>query len=112
MNAMKYRGYTARIDYDGEDNIFVGVVVGLSEQLTFHGASVDELRGDFEFAINHYLAACKAAGVVPERQASGRLLVRMPPELHADAIVAAAAAGISLNEWIVKTLGTTLNAKS
>jgi predicted HicB family RNase H-like nuclease len=111
MNAMKYRGYTARIDYDGIDNVFVGVVVGLSEQLTFHGAGVDELRGDFEFAIDHYLAACKAAGIAPERQASGRLLVRMPAEIHADAIVAAAAIGVSLNEWIVKTLSATLNAK-
>jgi predicted HicB family RNase H-like nuclease len=105
---MKYRGYTARIDYDGKDNIFTGVVVGLSEQLSFHGASVDELRGDFEFAINHYLASCKAAGVVPERQASGRLLVRMPSEVHAEAIVAAAAAGVSLNEWIVASVVLTL----
>jgi predicted HicB family RNase H-like nuclease len=111
MNAMKYRGYTARIDYDGVDNIFVGLVVGLSEQLTFHGGSVEELRGDFEFAIDHYLAACEAAGIAPERQASGRLLVRMPAEVHVGAIVAAAAAGISLNEWIVKSLSTALNAK-
>jgi predicted HicB family RNase H-like nuclease len=109
MNAMKYRGYAARIDYDGTDNVFVGLVVGLSEQLTFHGASVDELRGDFEFAIDHYLAACKEAGITPERQASGRLLVRMPAQVHADAIVAAAADGVSLNEWIVRAVSAAVD---
>ncbi len=98
---MKYSGYTARIDYDAKDHILVGQVVGMSEALTFHGASVDELRGDFEFAVDHYLAACKAAGVAPERPASGKLLLRLPPDDHAAAANAARVAGVSLNEWIV-----------
>ncbi len=101
---MKYRGYTARIDYDAKENILIGVVFGMKEQLRFHGASVDELRADFEFAVDHYLAACAAEGVKPERQASGRLLIRIPPEVHAAAAIAAAAESISLNEWITRSL--------
>ena len=97
---MKYRGYSARIDFDSVENIFVGEIVGLSEALTFHGASVDELRADFEFAVNHYLSSCAAMGVTPERQASGRLLIRIPPEVHAAAATAAAASAQSLNQWI------------
>ena len=104
MNTMKYRGYTARIDYDDRDHLFVGEIVGLSERLTFHGASVEELRGDFEFAVDHYLAACAAAGQKPQRQASGKLLIRIPPGLHAGAGATAAAAGISLNQWITEVL--------
>ncbi len=103
-NTMKYRGYTARIDYDPRDHIFVGEIVGLSEQLRFHGAGVDELRADFEFAVDHYLAACAAMGVKPERQSSGRLLIRVPPEVHAAATAAAAASAQSLNQWIVNAL--------
>ena len=101
---MKYRGYTARIDFDASDNLFVGEIVGLSEQLTFHGAGVDELRADFEFAINHYLASCAAIGIAPEKPASGKLLIRIPPEIHAAATVAAAASAQSLNQWIVGVL--------
>ena len=101
---MKYRGYTARIDYDAKDNILIGVVFGMKEQLRFHGASVDELHADFEFAVDHYLASCAAEGVKPERQASGRLLIRIPPEVHAAAAIAAAAESISLNEWITRSL--------
>jgi predicted HicB family RNase H-like nuclease len=101
---MKYRGYTARIDFDGRDSIFVGHVVGLSEKLSFLGASVEELRADFEFAVDHYLAACAEAGITPERQASGKLLLRMPAEIHAAAVAEAASKGVSLNEWIVDLL--------
>ena len=104
MNGMKHRGYTARIDYDAENNILVGEVVGLKEALRFHGASVDELRADFEFAVDHYLASCAAEGVKPERQASGRLVIRIPPATHAAAAIAAAGESISLNEWISKAL--------
>ena len=106
---MKYRGYTARIDYDDRDHIFVGDIVGMSERLAFHGASVDELRGDFEFAVDHYLAACAAAGQKPERQASGRLLMRLPPDIHANAAAAAAAEGKSLNQWITEVLSARLS---
>ncbi len=103
---MKYRGYTARIDYDSTENLFAGEIVGLSEKLTFHGAGVDELRADFEFAVDHYLASCAAMGVVPEKQASGKLLIRIPPEIHAAATIAAAAQGQSLNQWIMDALAS------
>jgi predicted HicB family RNase H-like nuclease len=108
MNCMRYRGYTARIDYDSINNILIGVVVGMKDQLSFHGASVDELRADFEFAVDHYLASCAAEGIKPERQASGRLLIRIPQDTHAEAAIAAAAESISLNEWIVRALAAQL----
>jgi predicted HicB family RNase H-like nuclease len=111
MNTMKYRGYTARIDFDGRDNVFVGQVVGMSESLSFVGGSVDELRGDFEFAIDHYLAACEAEGRSPERPTSGKLLVRMPADVHVAASVAAVGSGVSLNQWIVSAIEAALDRK-
>lgn len=99
-NVMKYRGYSARIDFDADDNIFVGRLLGMTETIEFHGAGVDELRADFEFAVDHYLAECERAGEKPEKPASGKLLLRLTPEVHAAAIVAAASKGISLNQWL------------
>ena len=101
QNSIKHHGYTARIDYDAADRIFVGRVLGMSEQLVFHGASVDELHADFEFAVYHYLSECKKEGRSPEKPASGKLLLRLPPETHAAASVAAAGAAKSLNQWVV-----------
>ena len=99
-NSIKYRGFSARIDYDASNRIFVGRVLGMAEQLVFHGAGVDELHADFEFAIDHYLEECKKEGRSPERPASGKLLLRLPPDVHAAAMVAAASAGKSLNQWV------------
>jgi predicted HicB family RNase H-like nuclease len=107
-NVMRYKGYLARIDYDEKDGVFVGNVLGLSEHISFHGASVDELRGDFEFAIDHYLSVCREAGINPQKQAGGRVLLRLPPEAHAAAIVAAEAAGRSLNDWLSSAVQTQL----
>ncbi len=99
-NIMRYKGYLARIDYDEADGVFSGSVLGLAERISFYGASVDELRGDFEFAIDHYIAACRDAGINPQRQAGGRVLLRLSAETHAQALIAAQAAGQSLNVWL------------
>lgn len=106
---MKYRGYTARIDFESKDEIFVGRLLGMSESIAFHGASVEELRGDLEFAVDHYLAECARMGQKPERPVSGKLLLRLPAEVHAAAIVAAAAEGKSLNQWVADAIGSAVS---
>ena len=40
---LEYKGYHASIEYDAEDNIFVGEVIGITDSLNFHGTSVDEV---------------------------------------------------------------------
>jgi predicted HicB family RNase H-like nuclease len=107
-NTLHYRGYLARIDLDAESMVFAGRLLGIAEQIEFHGASVDELIADFHFAVDHYLAECARDGRAPERPASGRLLLRLPPGTHAAAVIAAAAEGVSLNQWITATLARTL----
>ncbi len=109
-NIMRYKGYIARIEYEEADGVFTGEVIGLSEKISFHGASVDELRGDFEFAIDHYLSVCREAGINPERPAGGRVLLRLPPELHAAALTRAESQGRSLNDWLVSAVGAALTA--
>ncbi len=54
MNIMHHKGYTARIEFDGRDNIFVGRVLGLRTIISFHGETVSELRQEFESAIEDF----------------------------------------------------------
>lgn len=108
---MRYKGYIARIDFDESDGVFVGNVLGLTEPISFHGASVDELRGDFTFAIDHYLSVCAQAGITPERQVAGRVLLRLTPETHAAALIASKAVGVSLNEWLVSAVEARLEQR-
>jgi predicted HicB family RNase H-like nuclease len=101
---MSHKGYTARVEYDERDNIFVGRILGVRSIISFHGETVAELRAEFEHAVKDYLAECKKAGVHPEKTASGKLLLRVPPEVHGRALVAAQAAGKSLNQWATEVL--------
>jgi predicted HicB family RNase H-like nuclease len=104
MNTMTYQGYTARIDFDERDNIFVGRVLGLRSILGFHGETVKQLRSEFKVAVEDYLADCKEQGISPEKAVSGKLLLRMPPEIHSKALVRAQASGKSLNQWATEAL--------
>ncbi len=98
-NVMTYKGYKARVEFDPRDNIFVGRVLGLEDSISFHGNTVTQLKARFTEAINHYLNDCKATGRKPEKPASGKLMLRIPPEIHAKALIMARAAGKSLNKW-------------
>jgi predicted HicB family RNase H-like nuclease len=104
MSAMHHKGYTARIEFDDRDNIFVGRVLGLRAIISFHGATVKELRKAFAHAIDDFLEDCKAQGVKPEKPVSGQILLRVPPEVHGAALVAAQASGKSLNQWATEVL--------
>ena len=104
MNTMTYKGYTARVEYDERDNIFVGRVLGIRDTISFHGETVAQLRAEFELAVKDYLDDCKQRGIPPEKPGSGKLLLRVPPELHGRALVAAQAAGKSLNQWVTDVL--------
>jgi predicted HicB family RNase H-like nuclease len=98
-NVIKYQGYAAHIEFDAEDEVFVGHVLGIVDRISFHGESVAELTDAFHAAIDHYLEDCRATGRDPLKPASGRVLLRIPPEVHAAANVAAQASGKSLNQW-------------
>jgi len=104
MNTMTHKGYIARIDYDDRDDIFVGRVLGLRAILSFDGKNVVELRKHFRTAVDEFLRDCKEQGVRPEKPASGKLMLRVPPEVHGAALVAAQAAGKSLNQWATEVI--------
>lgn len=104
MNTMNHSGYTARIEFDERDNIFVGRILGLRSIISFHGKTVLELRREFVAAIKDYLQDCSEQGVDPEKPASGKLLLRVPPEVHSRALIAAQAKGKSLNQWATEAL--------
>lgn len=110
MNTMTYKGYTARIEFDDRDNILVGRLLGIRDIISFHADNVTDLRSVFEEAVDDYLEACEQVGKSPEKPASGKLLLRVPPEIHAAALVKAHAAGKSLNQWATEVLGGAVHA--
>jgi len=99
MKGMSYNGYFANVEFDAEDHIFVGRIIGIRDVIGFHGESVIELETAFHEAVNDYLAACKELGQKPNKPYSGNLMLRVPAEIHAAVAFAAEANGKSINQW-------------
>jgi predicted HicB family RNase H-like nuclease len=99
INAMTYKGYTASMVFDAVDKIIVGRVLDIDDIVSFHGESVSEFESNFQASIEGYLAASKELGSTPEKPASGKVMLRIAPEIHAAALKAAARSGTSLNKW-------------
>ena len=110
MNTMTHKGYTARIEFDERDGIFTGRILGVRAIISFHGETVAELRANFEAAVDDYLDDYAAQGVAPEKPVSGNIMLRVPPEVHGAALVAAQAAGKSLNQWATEVLKNAAHA--
>ncbi len=104
MNTMTHNGYSARVEFDAEDRIFVGHIAGIRDIVGFHGESVDELEAAFRKAVDDYLAACMKLKQAPDKPFSGRVMLRMSPNLHARASAAAQVKGVSLNQWAAQAL--------
>lgn len=97
---MKYRGFIAKIDYDENDNIFVGVVTNSKHALGFAGQSVEELEQKFKELIDFHIETNKTN----DRPYSGNLMLRISPQTHAKIAGAAQTRGISLNQWAEEAL--------
>ena len=104
MNTMTYNGYSARVEFDAEDRLFVGHIAGIRDIVGFHGQSVSELEAAFHEAVDDYLAACKKLKQPPDKPYSGRVMLRLAPELHARASAAAEITGMSFNQWAARAL--------
>ncbi len=105
INSMSYKGYAASMVFDTEDKIIVGRVQDIDDIISFHAESVSEFETGFHAAIEDYLAASKELGSAPEKPASGKLMLRIAPGVHAAALKAAARSGTSLNKWAEGALG-------
>ena len=108
---MKYKGYTGSVDYDAEDRLFCGRVDGITDIVSFQGDTVEALEADFRAGVDDYLEFCKERGVEPQRPCSGRFVLRVSPELHREAAIAARSQCESLNTWITRAIEARLAAK-
>lgn len=110
MNTMTHKGYAARVEYSEDDECFVGHIAGIRDAVGFHGESVTELRAAFIDAVNDYLTTCEKLGREPNHPYSGQFRLRLKPELHARAAIAAETKGKSLNTWVSEVIERSIAA--
>jgi predicted HicB family RNase H-like nuclease len=103
---MDYQGYVAKVDFDDEARVFHGEVINLRDVVTFEADSVEALVKAFHDSAHDYLEFCAQRGEQPEKPFSGKLLVRLPPDLHRTLSVHARLSKVSLNAYIAGVLET------
>lgn len=103
-NTMTYQGYTTSMTFDADDKIIVGRVLDVDDIISFHGESVAEFEAVFHAAVDGYVVACEQLGSAPGKPASGKMMLRIAPTVHAAALKAAARNGVSLNKWAEQAL--------
>ena len=111
-NTLKYKGYTGNVNFDAEDKVFHGRVLGITDVIGFEGGSVSELEKDFHEAIDDYLETCQEIGKKPEKPFSGRFVLRVPSELHCAIALEAKQKNKSINKWITDTCRNELTSVS
>ncbi len=65
---MKYRGYNGTIQMSMEDVCMYGRVLDLLDDtlISYEGGTLQELREDFQGAIDDYLSLCEDEGIEPK----------------------------------------------
>ena len=101
---LTYKGYQAKVDLDYDTGGLYGRVVNTRDIIFFEADSFEQLKKEFEFSIDDYLAMCAERGEEPDKPYSGKVALRMSPELHRAVATAAAVEGKSLNAWLNDTV--------
>jgi len=109
INQMTINGYVAVISYDPGIKLFRGEFISLNGGADFYAADVESLHREGQVSLQAFLDACREEGIEPRKSFSGKLNLRIDPDLHESASVAAAASNRSLNQFINDALRQSLN---
>ena len=109
-NTMEYKGYVGSVEFSEEDALFYGKVLGIRALISYEGTNAAELVTDFHGAVDDYLELCAQSGTEPEKAYKGSFNVRISPELHKQAVIAAMSHNMSLNSFVETSIQQVLHA--
>jgi len=103
-NVMIIAGQQTVITYDPDLEMFRGEFIGLNGGADFYASDVAGLHREGELSLTTFIDECSKRGIEPRKSFSGKFVVRVSPEIHQAATLAAAASGESLNQWIASAI--------
>ncbi|WP_083220424.1 type II toxin-antitoxin system HicB family antitoxin [Hoeflea olei] len=110
MRTVTYKGYQASVEFDN-GALFIKVL-HISDILLAECDKASEVENVARELIDDYLEDCREEGREPAVPFKGSFNVRVAPEVHKHAAMAAAEAGISLNSWIGRAIQEKLECSS
>lgn len=96
---LTYKGYIGKVEFAEGDNEMHGTVINTRDVITFVGRTVAQTKKALRDSVEVYLAHCAEEGLAPNKPYSGKILLRLEPELHAKLVELAARDDKSLNEF-------------
>lgn len=109
-NLLKYKDYYGTVEYSAADELLFGKVIGIRGLISYEGKSIDELKADFETAVDDYLEYCEESGIEPDKQYKGSFNVRISPELHRNLSLYATSRGETLNAAVEQAIKNMVEA--
>ena len=103
-NILSYKGYCTKVEFDSEDCILYGKIEGINDFVDFYCESVNEIKSEFEKAVDDYLEFCEENGKTPEKPFKGSFNVRVPQEVHREAFIKANLQNKKLNQFVIEAL--------
>lgn len=112
MGVLKYKNFIGSVEYSETDKILFGKVQGIRGLISYEGQNVDDLEQDFQDGIENYLEVCKDKGIEPQKSYTGAFNVRIPSDMHGQAVLKAQELGINLNTFVKSAIEDKLQTSS
>jgi predicted HicB family RNase H-like nuclease len=101
---LEYKDYCGTVEYSAADNVLHGKVLGIRGLISYEGDSLQNLKEDFEGAIDDYLDSCAEDGIEPQKPYKGNFNVRVSPELHRSLAIYSQSHGQTLNSTVEEAI--------
>jgi predicted HicB family RNase H-like nuclease len=103
-NLLSYKGFYGSVNFSAADDVFYGKVEGVHDLVSFEGATVKELKQDFQKAVEDYISFCKKNSRPVQKSLMGSFNIRIKPDVHQRAAIAALQKNISLNQLVQQAI--------
>ena len=100
MKPLQYKGYLGSVECSPEENCLHGRLLYINDLITYEAQTPAKLKTAFENTVDDYLKTCTQLGKEPEKTFKGTFNIRMTPDLHKAAALAAALQETTLNDFV------------
>ncbi len=97
---LEYKGYFGNVEYDLENKILFGQLLGIKGAYIYEGKTLEELEEDFKDFVNDYILSFEQKGEKAPKPNLGTFNIRIGTELHFKASDKAKKRGQSLNNFV------------
>ena len=104
MSLFRYKGFYGSAQASVEDHCLYGKLEFIEPLVSYEGQNIEELEQAFKDAVDDYLLDCEKLGREPAKSCKGSFNVRIGPELHRNALIAAKERNLNLNEFVKRSI--------